>query len=133
MSQKNVRPTWCTHFFDPQLDEFRGSLDPHEKKSSGRTHYPLDVAMPILAKQYLVPPLGGAQNNKARTHLRTGLSIRCRLLKCRDATKLPHGTFIDNHLIEALPNFQPILYLSYTPSSIILTKNRREIIKRIFD
>ena len=44
MSQKNVRPTRCTHFFDPQLDEFRGSLDPHERKRAGRTHEPLDVA-----------------------------------------------------------------------------------------
>ena len=44
MSQRNVRPTWCTHFFDPQLDEFRGSLDPHERKWAGRTHDPLDVA-----------------------------------------------------------------------------------------
>ena len=44
MSQKNVRPTWCTHFFDPQLDEFRGSLDPRGKKISQSTFEPLDVA-----------------------------------------------------------------------------------------
>ena len=37
MSQKNVRPTWCTHFFDPQLDEFRGSLDPQSKKNAQST------------------------------------------------------------------------------------------------
>ena len=50
MSQRNVRPTWCTHFFDPQLDEFRGSLDPHERKRAGRTHEQLDIAYANFGK-----------------------------------------------------------------------------------
>ena len=58
MSQKNVRPTRCTHFFDPQLDEFRGSLDPHEKNKTLEGPHPMHQSAshndPIDPKELLL-------------------------------------------------------------------------------